>query len=80
MAVRTAAAADLDATVTTLKTQLATYINLQQGAGDNPAEIFWLWFRKQLREAHPSMAIAIDTGPIAWGDTHKTLADEDGYA
>jgi hypothetical protein len=82
MAVRTAAAAAIDTTVSTLKTQLVAYIGLQQPtAGDAPAVLFYQWLIGQLINADPAMAQAVRTAnahdPRTWD---KTLSSIDGYA
>ena len=79
MAARTASAAALDATVVTLKSQLLTYIALEQTAspGDNPCKLFWTWLVGQLRNVDPIMAQTIDTAnpidPTAWDKTLSAI-------
>ncbi len=82
MAVRTAAAGDLDTTVATLKTQLSTYIGLQQADGnDAPAVLFWQWLVSQLQGVDSSMAQAIQTANMYdYSTVDKTLSQLDGYA
>ncbi len=83
MAVRTAAAAALDADVAQLLIDLETYISLQQNdsPGDNPAKLFWVSLVGRLRDLSPVMAQAVDTSSMldagAWG---KTLSQIDGFA
>ena len=83
MAVRTTAASNLDTTVATLKTQLATYVALQQTSspGDAPAKLFWQWLLAQLRSVSPAMAIAINTSnTFDNAVVDKTLSAIDPFA
>jgi hypothetical protein len=79
MAVRTAAASALDTTVSTLKTQLSTYLALQQSTspGDAPAKLFWVWLVGQLRGVNIEMAQVIDTmnryDRSAWDETLSAI-------
>jgi len=83
MAIRTAAAAAVDADIAQLVADLKTYLALQQttSPGDAPAVLFWHWLIGQLQDVDPSMAQAIRTANIydqtAWG---KTLSQVDTFA
>lgn len=83
MAVRTTAAGNLDTTVGTLKTQLTTYLALQQptSPGDSPAKLFWVWLVSQLRNHSTEMAQVIDTtNKLDYACRDKTLSSIDGFA
>lgn len=83
MAVRTTAAGNIDTTVATLKTQVSTYIALQQtgSPGDDPAKLFWVWLVGQFINQDAGLAQTIRTAnmydPTSWG---KTLSQTDGFA
>ena len=82
MAVRTTAAAALDADVAQLVTDLQTYLGLQQPvSGDSPAVLFWNALLSALRNADPQMAQVIESAnkfdALSFG---KTLSQIDGFA
>jgi hypothetical protein len=83
MAIRTAAAAALDADIAQLVADLKTYLGLLQtnSPGDSPAILFWNALLSALRNADPQMAMVIDSaGKFDSPSFGKTLSQIDGFA